>query len=158
MNRKGTVFSCIAAGAVLTSGLAWQPAPTSSDSFSRPLLSGAQTTAEVQQVVERSCQDCHSEHTRWPWYAHVRPVASLLLSDVEKGRHFLNFSRWEQYSRGQKLGFLTAMSAVTNSGRMPPRNYLWLHPESALSEQERTVLRRWAKEEAARIRTKKNSG
>ena len=132
---------------------AWRPKPAATLTLAaRPLLTGATAPAPVMKIVERSCQDCHSERTQWPWYAQVQPVASVLLADVEKGRHFLNLSRWDNYSRGQKLGFLTAISAATNTGRMPPRGYAFFHPDSRLTDSERVVLRNWAKEEAQRVR------
>lgn len=142
------------AAVVLT--LTWQPVPDT-PTPARPLLAGATAPPPVMNVVERSCQDCHSERTRWPWYARVKPVASVLLSDVSRGRHFLNFSQWDGYSRGQKLGFLTAMSAAANTGRMPPRSYAFLHPQSRLSDAERLLLRTWAKDEAARLRHSPNT-
>ncbi len=29
----------------------------------------------LQSVFERSCSDCHSNHTYWPWYSHVAPLS-----------------------------------------------------------------------------------
>jgi cytochrome c5 len=31
-----------------------------------PLLAGAETTPELTRVLERSCQNCHSDRTGWP--------------------------------------------------------------------------------------------
>lgn len=151
MLKARILLLCGCALAILC-GAAWQPRPASSVPSTRPLLAGATASVPVMNIVERSCQDCHSERTQWPWYAHVKPVATVLLADVEKGRHFLNLSQWENYSRGQKLGFLTAISAATNTGRMPPRGYAFFHPQSKLTDNERVVLRNWAKEEAQRVR------
>jgi hypothetical protein len=28
---------------------------------------------QVGKILDRSCQDCHSNRTAWPWYSHVAP-------------------------------------------------------------------------------------
>ena len=30
--------------------------------------------ANVQALLKRACYDCHSNNTRYPWYAEVQPV------------------------------------------------------------------------------------
>lgn len=146
---RGLLLSGLAIAVIGVAG--WQPRPATVD-VHRPLLNGAVTPQPVMKIVERACQDCHSERTHWPWYSQVKPVAKVLLSDVEKGKQFLNLSQWDNYTRGQKLGFLTAIAAATNNGRMPPRGYALLHPQSKLNDMERSTLRTWAKEEAGRVR------
>ena len=49
----------------------------------------------VRATLQRSCYDCHSNATSWPWYAHFRPrVAGKIQRDVMAGRQSLNFSEW----------------------------------------------------------------
>src|SRR5271157_4803619 len=62
------------------------------------LLSGARVPPEVLAMFRRSCADCHSEATHYPWYSYVFPVSWLIQDDVIGGRKHLNFSRWDQYS------------------------------------------------------------
>jgi hypothetical protein len=40
----------------------------------------------VSAVLDRSCRDCHSDHTRWPWYSRAAPVSWVLYRDVSKGQ------------------------------------------------------------------------
>ena len=55
---------------------------------------------ELQAVFRRSCFDCHSNETRWPWYAHVAPISWLIARDVHKARRRLNFSHWSELDPG----------------------------------------------------------
>src|SRR5215218_547051 len=82
------------------------------------------------------CQDCHS--TRPPRLAapnHVAPFSWLLTRDVEQGRDELNFSTWDS-DDGEADD---AADAVAEHS-MPPRRYVLVHPDAALSDAERQVL------------------
>lgn len=48
----------------------------------------------VDSLLRRSCYDCHSDSTRWPWYARIAPVSWVITDDVRHGRSNLDFSRW----------------------------------------------------------------
>lgn len=108
--------------------------------------------APVAHLLERACVDCHSNDTVWPWYAQAAPVSWMVISDVEKGRRFLNFSEWDGYSKGRKLGYLAAIASATKS-RMPPQTYTMLHPDARLTGTERQELADWAKLEMRHVRT-----
>src|SRR6516164_493590 len=53
---------------------------------------------QVDSVMQRSCNDCHSNQTAWPWYSKVAPASWLVVSDVKRGRAAVNFSEWSKYS------------------------------------------------------------
>src|ERR1700752_963588 len=74
-----------------------------------PLLSGAAIDSRVLRIVGRSCQDCHSERTTWPWYSYVPPASRLMERDVHRARARMNLSRWESYSVRQKEHMLAEM-------------------------------------------------
>jgi hypothetical protein len=126
--------------------------PTMKDPPHEPLLQGSIMSKDVAGIFERACQDCHSNNTRWPWYAKVTPVSFLVAQDVERGRRFLNLSRWQNYSHGQKLGYLATMTAATSDQKMPPKMYTVLHSDARLSGAERQLIANWAREERARLR------
>lgn len=130
--------------------LCLQPLPANPPSG--PVLGGMQPPKEVAGIFERSCVDCHTSHTRWPWYAHFAPVGQLIQRDVERGRRIFNLSEWDRSSKGKKLGFLASLASSAASHRMPPPQYTLLHPETRLSEADRTLLGTWAKVEYRRIR------
>ena len=51
-----------------------------------PVASDLDAPADVKSILRRACYDCHSNETRWPWYAYVAPVSWLVAHDVEEGR------------------------------------------------------------------------
>ncbi|HEY3841536.1 MAG TPA: heme-binding domain-containing protein [Bryobacteraceae bacterium] len=116
----------------------------------QPLLHGA-VPIDIDSIFSRACQDCHSNKTVLPWYAHVPPMSKLVADDVERGRKFMNLSDWQSYSKGQKLGYLTALSNAVSAGEMPPQRYTFIHGDARLTDAERLRIAAWAKEESARL-------
>lgn len=104
----------------------------------------------VDSLLRRSCYDCHSDETRWPWYARVAPASWLLVRDVRHGRSNLDFSRWSvdtirEPTSKQRLQW---MCRDVRSGIMPPRMYTVMHPRARLTEPEIDTLCAWAQQRA----------
>ena len=98
----------------------------------------------VKAILKRTCYDCHSNETVWPWYSRVAPVSWLLARDVGEGREELNFSTWNRYSQ-KKLGkIMKEIWEEIQEGEMPPWFYLPLHPDARISDSDRSLLRAWA--------------
>jgi Haem-binding domain len=121
-------------------------------SYDKPLFAGAQIDLEVLQIFERSCQNCHSERTEWPWYSYIAPIGWFIEKDVQHGRDHMDFSRWDEYDRGSQRDILTRMSAVLKTRQMPLPRYLILHPSSKLSEGEIKMIDEWTQEERLRLK------
>jgi hypothetical protein len=51
-----------------------------------PVRSDLHAPVEVKEILRRACYDCHSSETRWPWYAGIVPIRSLVVGHVEHGR------------------------------------------------------------------------
>jgi len=122
----------------------------------RPLLQGAQIEAPVLNVLKRSCQNCHSEQTTWPWYSYVGPVSWLVERDVQEGRSHFNMSRWAEYGPDDRLQMLGGISTMVRNGDMPLPQYVLLHPDAKLSQDEVKLLDQWGHEERKRLRTPAN--
>jgi hypothetical protein len=90
---------------------------------------------EVRALAARACFDCHSNETKWPWYASVAPVSWLVEHHVEEGRGELNFSRFDQPQRHAKDA-----AEELSEGEMPMAGYVALHGEARLSEAEKKQL------------------
>jgi hypothetical protein len=99
---------------------------------------------EVLRVLRRSCFDCHSNETRWPWYAHVAPVSWLVAHDVAEGREHLNFSRWDVYAPRKRAKLLDEMHDAVTEGWMPLGQYLLVHRDAVLSPEEVPTVATWA--------------
>ncbi len=103
----------------------------------------------VLAILRRSCYDCHSHQTRWPWYSRVAPVSWLVAHDVEEGREHLNFSTWNRYSERERKKRIGQAWEEIEEGEMPLWTYLLLHGEARLSDDDKRVLEAWAKANGA---------
>jgi mono/diheme cytochrome c family protein len=88
---------------------------------------------ETRATFMRACADCHSNETKWPWYSNIAPVSWAIQDHVDEGREHLNVSEWGM----RKYHEDDAVREVEKGG-MPLDNYLWLHSEAKLTEQEKT--------------------
>ena len=109
-----------------------------------PVEGALSAPPEVQTILDRSCADCHSHATLWPWYAHVAPISWLLVYDVHEGREHMNLSNWQKYSPKRQRNKTREIWEQVEEGEMPLPPYLWLHPNAKLSEAERETLQRWS--------------
>jgi hypothetical protein len=118
-----------------------------------PLLAGAEVDPAVAQIVARSCQNCHSERTNWPWYSYVAPVSWLIENDVWKARGHMNLSVWDQYTVEKRRELLGELAAAVRSRQMPPPRYTLMHSSSTLSKAESDQIYRWARGERRRLKS-----
>ncbi len=147
---KSAVVACV----VAVAGFFIHPfGPVRDQSSDRPLLLTAQVSPAAERVFERSCQNCHSERTEWPWYSYAPPVSWLIEADVAAGRQHMNLSHWDTYTTEQKIDLLTKMSVEVRNHRMPLPKYLAIHPEANLSDGDIVLLNGWAHDERRRLKT-----
>jgi cytochrome c551/c552 len=116
----------------------------------KTLVATAPVPANVESIFERSCYDCHSNKTVYPWYNSAAPISWLLARDVNTGRHELNFSEWGTYTQKRKLHKLKAICDEVKQGDMPLWFYLPLHPRAKLSGADKTALCTWTAAETSR--------
>ena len=99
---------------------------------------------EVEAILKPACYDCHSNQTRYPWYANIQPVASWLADHVEEAKGELNFSNFTRRRIAiQNKKFKEIIDEV-KEGDMPLSSYMWLHRDAVLSEQQKQTLVNWA--------------
>lgn len=97
----------------------------------------AWSSPRTRALAVRACFNCHSNQTRWPWYADVAPFSWVVQFDVEGARTVINFSEWNRtYPLAMYAG------ARVRDGNMPPYKYRVAHPEAALTPQEADELAR----------------
>ena len=110
-----------------------------------PVTEEIHIPGNLKSVIRNACYDCHSNETRWPWYAYVAPVSFLIVQHVQEGREELNFSTWDQYDLEKKLDILEDIEENIRKDKMPLKQYLWLHRDAQLTPQEKADIIRWAK-------------
>jgi len=125
--------------------------PDKSGDPNLPLLAGARVDPKVRALFERSCADCHSERTVYPWYSYVAPSSWLVESDVSGGRRHMNLSRWDQYPLARRERLLSEIANQVKDGDMPLPQYLLIHRNAVLSPADVTAIFQWTQAERARL-------
>ncbi len=103
--------------------------------------SGLILTKEGDAILKRSCFDCHSNETVWPWYSNVPPASLLVYLDVHMGRKHVNFSSWDSMPDPLKRNALKKILTVMKLGVMPWPPYLIMHGDVDLSREDKVLLR-----------------
>jgi hypothetical protein len=83
-------------------------------------------------VMERSCRDCHSNDTVWPWYSRIAPVSWLVAHDVSEGRGELNMSEFGTYDAAKQQQKLEDACEQVKAGEMPTWIYTLQHRDARL--------------------------
>jgi hypothetical protein len=110
--------------------------PYGKDTTNPPVIQDAPwSSPQARQIAQRACYDCHSNETFWPWYSRVAPVSWLVYKDVQEGRSELNFSEW---GRGEQE--VKDIGEVIAEGKMPPLQYLLMHPSARLTAADKVLL------------------
>ena len=110
-----------------------------------------QVDPKVAAIFDRSCVDCHSNKTRWPWYSNIAPVSWFVIDHVNEGRGNLNFSEWGTYDKEQQADLLREICGEVKRGMMPLSSYTPLHPGSKLSEDDISAICGWASQAGSRL-------
>lgn len=118
---------------------------------SETLEASTNLPADVKAVLQRSCSDCHSNRTEYPWYSNISPFSWFLMDHISTGREEMNFSIWNTYSPKKKNKKLEEICEKVEAGEMPLPSYLWIHRYAALSESDVRLLCDWAKQEKAAL-------
>lgn len=107
--------------------------------------------ADLQQTFRSSCYDCHSNNTNYPWYAYVAPFSWVIDQHIRNGKHEANFNDYDTLSKPQKIGLLDEICEVVSDSSMPPSNYLMLHPEAVLGEEDIVAICEWTETAALKL-------
>ncbi len=107
--------------------------------------------SDVQAILARSCNDCHSNKTNWRWYPYVAPVSWFTVGHVYNGRAELNFSEWGTYGTRRQATRLNAICDQCRRGEMPLASYALVHSDVRLSPDEVKKICAWTSQERNRL-------
>ena|SRR5580692_11852192 len=112
---------------------------------SSTLTSHVLVPPEVYSALMRSCGDCHSTQTLWPWYSHVAPLSWIITDDVNEGRRHMNFENWEALTDPKTANDrLVDICPEIRLKGMPPFSYRLTHRRILLKEGEITLICSWS--------------
>jgi cytochrome c551/c552 len=118
---------------------------------SQTIFASTQMTPQVAAIFNRSCVDCHSNKTVWPWYTNVAPVSWFVIDHVNEGRRKMSLSEWGKLEGAGQSKKLQQMCDEVTDGGMPLSTYTPLHPGSKLSPADVKTLCDWTAAERARL-------
>src|SRR5262245_60667018 len=83
---------------------------------SRTIEARTNMAPEGLTILKRSCVDCHSNATTWPWYSNVAPVSWFVISHVNSGRRHMSISDWGAYDSTKSRELLGDICEEVKSG------------------------------------------
>ncbi len=110
-----------------------------------PVTGTIEAPEKVMAILKRSCFDCHSNETKWPWYSYVAPVSWLVGNDVNDGRKHMNFSEWDTYNERRRNHKIKECGEEVEEGEMPLWFYIPLHPEAEMLPEDIQTIVAWSK-------------
>jgi hypothetical protein len=118
---------------------------------SQTIEAHTQMPSQVKDILDRSCRDCHTNKTEWPWYTNVAPLSWWITDHVDEGRKNLNLSEWGKLDKDRQDKKLRQICDEVEDGAMPLSVYLPMHPKAKLSEQDKKTLCDWTAAERERL-------
>ncbi|MBZ4152212.1 heme-binding domain-containing protein, partial [Escherichia fergusonii] len=76
---------------------AFRPAKNNSNDTSKDISKSYVVPENVKAILAKACNDCHSNNTKYPWYAEIQPVAWWLNDHIQDGKKHLNFNEFDGY-------------------------------------------------------------
>lgn len=108
--------------------------------------------ADVGLILEKACNDCHSNNTKYPWYSKIQPVAWFLASHVDDGKKHFNLSEFAAYTPDWvKWHKLEELVEMVEEGEMPLESYTLIHRDAVLTDAEKASLIGWAQDIRAQM-------
>jgi len=99
--------------------------------------------ANVEASLQKACYDCHSNNTRYPWYAEVQPVAWYLADHVKEGKAELNFDEFLSYPARKQDHKLEEVIETQEEGTMPLSSYIAIHADANLTPKQKQEIIDW---------------
>lgn len=99
---------------------------------------------DVQSILSKSCYDCHSNNTRYPWYVNIQPGGWFMAYHVRNGKEKMNFSDFGSYTKRRQESKLKSIANQIEDDAMPLCSYTLMHPNARLVPEEKDAIVQWA--------------
>mgnify|MGYP001550853629 CR=1 FL=1 len=151
MKRRRTVILLIII--VLLVGIQFIPVdkPVIISDNPNDLLKNYEIPENISNILRNACYDCHSNETNFPWYSYIYPIKIPIYNHIHEGRDELNFSEWDSFKKIDKLTYLDDISSEVSEGDMPLKEYIRLHSDEKLSEEQIQAFINWSEDFAGAL-------
>ncbi len=99
---------------------------------------------DVKTILANACNDCHSNNTRYPWYANLQPVHWWLEKHVKDGKKHINYDEYTNRPLRYQYHKMEETIEMVKEGEMPLNSYTWTHKDAKLTDEEKAKLTGWA--------------
>lgn len=127
---------------------------TSPEAVANDITKVVAVPGDVQAILVKACNDCHSNNTHYPWYANVMPVGWILSNHIKEGKREINFNEFAVYPIKKQLHKLEEVAEQVERDEMPMSSYRRLHKEARLTDAEKKALMDWAKQARSELMAK----
>jgi hypothetical protein len=117
----------------------------SKDSFQGKTSNSIFVSDSVHKILVKACYDCHSNSTRYPWYAEIQPVGWWLNDHITEGKRELNFDEFASYHVRRRYHKLGEVAKMVESEEMPLWSYTLVHKDAVLTTREKELMISWSK-------------
>ena len=122
---------------------AYRPAKNQSNDISKDISKSYVVPEDVKTILAKACNDCHSNNTRYPWYAEVQPVRWWLDGHIVDGKKRFNLNEFDGYRIARQYKKLEECIKEVKEGGMPLPSYTIIHKNAILSDTEKQTLCNW---------------
>lgn len=122
---------------------AFRPAKNNSNDTSKDISKSYVVPENVKAILAKACNDCHSNNTKYPWYAEIQPVAWWLNDHIKDGKKHLNFNEFDGYRIARQYKKMEECIDEVKDGEMPMSSYTIIHKEAKLTDDEKQALFTW---------------
>ena len=99
---------------------------------------------DVKSILEKACNDCHSNNTRYPWYCNFQSVDWWTTNHVNDGKRGLNFDEYINRPLRYQFHKLEELMDQVKENKMPLNSYTWIHKDAILTTEEKATITGWA--------------
>jgi hypothetical protein len=100
---------------------------------------------DVKSILNKACDDCHSNNTRYPWYSQIQPIAWWLEDHIKEGKQHLNLSDFASYRLRKQYHKMEEVEEMVDENHMPLSSYTFIHTDAKLSKEEKDKLVAWSR-------------
>jgi hypothetical protein len=111
-------------------------------------------SAEVANILQRSCNNCHTNNTNYTWYHQVQPVLWYITHHINEGKSELNFDEFATYRLARQYHKFEEIKEQVEENEMPLASYTLMHSEAKLSSNDKVKLIAWADSSMAIMKMK----
>lgn len=106
----------------------------------------AQYLEKIKPIFKKKCYDCHGKAENFPWYYSLPIVKQFMNHHIEEAQEHMDMTEDFPFkgSKGIKHD-LEELEEVIEEGEMPLFSYRIMHKDSAITEEEKTIIFEWIK-------------